>query len=578
MRRYEDPQKTSENRLPTRAYYLPKGKAKVIDLNGKWDFAFFENGDIEGEIKNWQSITVPSCWQFEGYENPNYSNVNYPFPVDMPYVPDINPMGLYKRTFNLEHENNDLYLVLEGVSSMAEVTLNGKEVGFTQGSHLFAEFDLTPYANKGENTLEIRVRKWCCGSYLEDQDQFRNNGIFRDVYLLSRPKGHLFDIEIKAQDEKIICRANGTFKASVLSGETEICQKQGSAEVVLDVKSPKLWTAETPNLYTVVIESSGEIITQEVGFRRVEISKKNELLVNGKPVKLKGVNHHDTDAKKGWTMSRQDIKRDLLLMKKLNINTVRTSHYPPSPYFLELCDRLGFYVILETDIETHGFAHRTVENGGYVLDSEEWPCGNKAFKKEFTERMQRAYERDKNHPSVIIWSTSNESSFGENQRKMISWLRARDKTALVHCEDASRMGQLDQTDIYSRMYLSVANLCAAAENRDINQPIFLCEYAHAMGNGPGGMADYVNAFYSYDNIIGGCIWEWADHTVMVDGIQKYGGDFKGELINDKNFCCDGMVFADRSLKAGSLEVAAAYAPLTIKWDNSKLKVLLSIFS
>lgn len=574
MRRYENPRRTHENRLPTRSWYLPRGAAKCIPLNGEWDFAFFENGDAEGEPR-WGRITVPSCWQLQGYEHPNYSNVNYPFPVDMPLVPDLNPMGLYRRVFAWEDAENDLTLVLEGASSEAEVTLNGREVGFTQGSHLFAEFDLTPFARRGENTLEIRVRKWCCGSYLEDQDQFRYNGLFRDVYLLSRPKGHLFDLEIRAEGERILCRADGAFTARVYDGETLLDEASGSGEAALSVPSPRLWTAETPNLYTVTVEAAGEIITQKVGFRTVEIAPDLALLVNGAPVKLRGVNHHDTHPEKGWTMSREDIERDLRLMKRLHINAIRTSHYPPCPYLLELCDELGFYVILETDIETHGFVRRFANVdylSDYQLDSPEWPCGNPDWEAEFVDRMRRAYERDKNHPSIVMWSVGNECSFGENHRQMIRYLKSRDPRALIHSENASRFGLMNETDVYSRMYPSAAEILEWAKDPEMTQPVFLCEYAHAMGNGPGGIADYVDAFYSSPKLVGGCIWEWADHVVLENGVQKYGGDFPGEKVQDGNFCCDGMVFSDRSLKPGSLEIRAAYAPVAIRWENGRLAV------
>lgn len=574
MRIYEDPQKTSENRLKSRSWYIPDSGCKQIMLNGEWRFAFFENGDRAGNIEEWETIEVPSCWQLKGYENPNYTNINYPFPCDPPYVPDINPAGVYERSFQIEDGSLETYFVFEGVSSEAELYINGKYVGRTQGSRLMAEFDITEFVSSGTNTARVYVRKWCCGSYLEDQDAFRFNGIFRDVYVLSRPHGHIFDIDIKTQGNTVLCLADAEFSAELYDGDALLERRDSvGCKAEFTVNEPLLWTAETPKLYTVKLYAAGEIITRKVGFRTIEISSDYELLINGTPVKLKGVNHHDTGPYNGWTMSKEDYVRDLKLMKELNINTVRTSHYPPSPKFLDYCDEMGFYVILECDIETHGFVRRYA-NIGYDFDPQngEWPCAEEIWKKEFLDRIERTYERDKIHTSVIMWSTGNESAYGANQAAQIDWLKSRDKVRLAHCEDASRAGSQEKTDVFSMMYPSVETIENWANDDSIKQPVFMCEYAHAMGNGPGGMWDYWNAIYENKKLIGGCIWEWADHTVMVDGVAKYGGDFEGELTHDGNFCCDGMVFADRSLKSGSYEVKAAYAPFRIKWENGILKL------
>ena len=574
MRIYENPKSTSENRLNARSWYIPEGSCKQIMLNGEWRFAFFENGDRAGNIEEWETIEVPSCWQLKGYENPNYTNINYPFPCDPPYVPDINPTGVYERSFQIEDGSLETYFVFEGVSSEAELYINGKYVGRTQGSRLTAEFDITEFVSSGTNTVRVYVRKWCCGSYLEDQDAFRYNGIFRDVYVLSRPHGHIFDIDIKTEENDIICTADAEFSAELYDGDALLERRDSvGGKAVFTVNEPSLWTAETPYLYTVKLYAAGEIITRKIGFRTIKISSDYELLINGTPVKLKGVNHHDTDPYKGWTMSEEDYVRDLKLMKELNINTVRTSHYPPAPKFLDYCDEMGFYVILECDIETHGFVRRYA-NIGYKFDTEnsDWPCVEEMWKKEFLDRIERTYERDKIHTSVIMWSTGNESAYGVNQAAQIDWLKSRDKVRLAHCEDASRAGSQEKTDVFSMMYPSVDTIEKWAKDDNIRQPVFMCEYAHAMGNGPGGMWDYWNAIYENKKLIGGCIWEWADHTVMVDGVAKYGGDFDGELTHDGNFCCDGMVFADRSLKSGSYEVKNAYAPFRIKWENGVLKL------
>lgn len=574
MRRYENPQKTSENRLPQRSYYIPEGEAKYQSLNGEWRFAYFENGDAAGEITEWDNIPVPSCWQLHGYDAPLYSNINYPYPVDPPFVPDINPLGVYERSFELEDGSLDTYVVFEGVSSVAELYINGKYVGFTEGSRLQAEFDISEYVSSGTNKIRVYVRKWCCGSYLEDQDAFRYSGIFRDIYVLSRPKGHITDIDIRTEGDNIVCRADKPCRVEFYDGEELLgTSKLVDGKTEFAISGHKEWTAETPYLYTVKFYAAGEVITRRIGFRTIAVSPEKELLINSVPVKLKGVNHHDTDPVKGWTMSDEDMLRDLRLMKELNINTIRTSHYPPHPKFLDWCDEMGFYVILETDIETHGFVRRNANvSYGYDVEDNIWPCANPEWQKEFVERMTRAYERDKIHTSIIMWSTGNESGYGENQNAMIRWLKERDKERLIHCEDASRANKNDYTDIYSRMYPSVDELRQFVADENIDIPVFMCEYAHAMGNGPGSIWDYWEAIYSEKKLIGGCVWEWADHTVLVDGVQKYGGDFGEKFAGDKNFCCDGMVFSDRSFKAGTMEIKNTYAPFRIFWENGALKL------
>ena len=544
-------------------------------LNGQWRFAYFScDIDVPQTITQWDQIPVPSCWQLHGYENPNYTNINYPYPCDPPYVPDGNPCGVYERDFELKSLWGRVYYVLEGVSSCAFVYVNGKYVGFTQGSHLQAEFDITEYAVQGTNTLRVKVLKWCCGSYLEDQDFFRFNGIFRDTYVLQRPEGHMTDIQITTKDSTICIRADQQADVTVFDREGVcIASVAAQTDAVIEIPDAIRWNAEKPYLYTVKLEHNGEVITQKIGFRTVEVSDQCELLINGVPVKLHGVNHHDTDPRNGWCQTNAQLCRDLELMKKLNINCVRTSHYPPTPAFLEMCDEMGFYVILETDIETHGFLRRYA-NVSYRFDveSEDWPGTNPAWKKEHLERMERAVNRDKNHCSIIMWSTGNESGHGPNHEAMIDWLHGLGDGRLVHCEDASRKGDHSRADVISNMYHHPDKLRSMAEDPEIRRPIMLCEYAHAMGNGPGDVWDYNEVFNQYPNIIGGCVWEWADHTVVVDGVQRYGGDFEGELTHDENFCCDGMVFSDRSLKAGSYEVKAAYQPMHTELCGNLLRV------
>ncbi len=555
-------------------------------LNGEWNFKYFEYDDeYEKNITTWDKISVPSCWQLYGYDNPNYTNVNYPYPVDPPYVPDENPMGVYEREFEIKDTSKKTYIVFEGVSSNIELYINEKYVGYSQGSHLQSEFDISDFVNNGTNVIRVLVRKWCCSSYLEDQDFFRFNGIFRDVYILSRPVGHIKDIKVKTNGNIVNIDFEGKAEVSLL-GET----KNAENSVSFEVENPKLWNAEKPYLYTLTFKYEEEIIEMKFGFKTVEISEKSELLMNGVAVKLKGVNHHDTDAFKGWYQTDEDMRNDLLAMKKLNINTVRTSHYPPPPKFMDMCDEMGFYVVLETDLETHGFC---IRNTGYTYDEKdnsEWICNQKEWEEAYVERMARTYERDKNSVSVIMWSTGNESGHGLNHMKMIEYLRKQDEKLLVHCEDASRQGYESNADVYSIMYPAIylqpdwensktkviysdtRSLEGYDKNNKCTLPYFMCEYAHAMGNGPGSVKDYWDYVYEHPHMIGGCVWEWADHTVIKDGVPLYGGDFD-EKTHDHNFCCDGMVFYDRSFKAGSYEIKACYQGLETSLDSYKLKFI-----
>ncbi len=576
MRVYENIFKTSENRLPQRCYYIPTGVSEYNLLNGEWNFKYYSRDiDVPDVIDNWDKITVPSCWQCEGFENPNYTNVNYPYPVDPPYVPDENPCGVYSRSFEVSKLWGKVYFVFEGVASCAFLYINNKYVGFTQGNHLQSEFDITEFVKTGTNTVTVKVLKWCVGSYLEDQDFFRMNGIFRDVYILQRPCEHIVDIPVFAKNGKITVCAGKTATITLYDTNGEKLSSQETDCAEFSINNPIYWNAEKPLLYTVTIERNGEVITQRTAFRDISISDKYEILINGVPVKLYGVNHHDTHPTKGWYQDDEHLRRDLVLMKELNINCIRTSHYPPTPKFLDMCDELGFYVVLETDIEQHGLQNRdpNFNNCTYDVDSNDWPCVKPEWKQEHVERMQRAVYRDRNHVSIIMWSTGNESGHGPNHKAMIDWVRSLNDGRLVHCEDASRKGDIDYADVFSRMYRSYSQLDEHINDANIKMPIFLCEYAHAMGNGPGDIWEYTEKFDNHPKLAGGCIWEWADHTVLdEDGVQLYGGDFEGELCHDDNFCCDGMVFSDRSFKAGTLEIKAAYQPMRTAYKDGILKI------
>lgn len=585
MRKYEDLTRLSENRLPQRSYYIPEGGAEYQLLNGMWRFQYTENGDRATEPDTWDEIPVPSCWQMHGYDFPNYTNINYPYPCDAPYVPMINPLGRYECDFYLTDQNECHYLVLEGVSSNAEVYVNGRYVGYTQGSHLQAEFDITDFVDvNAQNTLRVDVRKWCSGSYIESQDQFRMNGIFRDVYILSRPLGHLRDFEIYTEQNRVTVIVDTPSDIKFFDGDKLLFESDVQEKIEFSVENPVYWNAEKPYLYDMVITAAGETVKQSIGFRDVSISDEGVLLLNGTPILLKGMNHHDSTPKGGWCMTDEEILKDLKLMKQMHINCIRTSHYPPSPRFLEYCDRMGFYVMLETDLENHGFVRRIASAPDYDVESMDWPTNRPEWHNAFVERMARAVERDKNHTSILFWSTGNESGFGPNHAAMVEWARKRDPRRFVHCEDAFRLSSPEltknprrlafeaHTDIASRMYLSNPALREYALDDTKKKPMFLCEYAAAIGNGPGDIFEYMETFYKYPKLCGGCVWEWVDLCILSDGVQKYGGDFEGEITHDGQFCCDGILFSDRSFRGGTYEMIAAYAPYRFKIDGEKIVV------
>ena len=586
MRRYEDLAKIAENRLPQRAYYIPENEGAYMLLNGDWDFEYYER-DYDKTPSKTGVIDVPSCWQCRGYDKPCYSNVAYVFPIDPPYVPQDNPMGVYTREFTIEDTAKRHYVVFEGVATCVELYINGEYVGYSQGSRLQAEFDITDFVKQGTNSIKAKVYKWCSGSYLEDQDCFRNNGIFRDVYILSRPEGHIKDISITTDANVIKIQFEGKSKITLLNPENEIISTTDAEDYAeFTVENPIEWNAEKPALYELVFENNGEIIRQSVGFVIYAINERSAFTVNGVEVKLKGINHHDTHPQNGYTMTDEDILNDLKLMKQLNINCIRTSHYPPTPKFLEYCNRLGFYVMVETDIEIHGFTMRYSKTGPYdSYNNPEWIGNLPEWKESYLERMERTYNRDKNNPCVFSWSTGNESGHCENNYEMIKWLNKTDAKRLVHCEDASRQGYgwwnpkvaefYDRPDMYSMMYSPYDLFEEYAKNDERKKPYFLCEYSHAMGNGPGDVGDYWDIIYKYPKLIGGCIWEWADHTFVENGVPKYGGDF-GELTHDGNFCADGLVTHDRKFKAGSLNTKYVYQPVRFELDKDKV-IITNLF-
>ena len=591
--KYDDFSLVSENRERPRAYYIPfsdKTNAVTmknydsdafVSLNGKWNFSYAECPlDIPDDISKIQytdSIAVPSCLECCGYGQIHYTNINYPFQYDPPYTYKMNPVGVYNRTFYHAASDKKTYSVFEGVSSYFELYINGKYVGMSRGSHMQAEFDITSFLSDGMNDVTAAVYTWNAESYLEDQDFFRFHGIFRDVYLLDRPKNHIRDIYIKPDVcgkiafEFDFVGAEQPCSVSVMSydGKVIAC-KEILASGEIDIGSPCLWSAEKPNLYGVLISCCGEYIYKRIGFREITTSPKGELLINGVSVKLKGVNRHDSNPKTGYCTTEEDMERDIILMKQNNINCIRTSHYPNHPHFLELCDEYGMYVMDECDQETHG-----VENA-YGLCSTSaigQMAGNPEVLPSYMDRMERMVERDKNAPCIISWSLGNEGQFGSNHVKMSEWTKKRDNTRLIHYERTAYPNKAygaDQikidpcVDIISRMYTSLDNLDIQGNMTDDPRPYFLAEYCHAMGVGPGGVKDYWDIICKYPRLIGGCVWEWCDHAVekkLENGKigYIYGGD-SGEFPHDGNFCCDGLVFPDRTPSTGLMEYKKVIEP------------------
>ncbi len=598
------------NRLPPRADLLPypdeesarkgtRGASPFFQLlNGTWKFDYqdapalidedFPRPDFDDS--DWDDLDVPSCWQMRGYGYPHYTNVVYPFPVDPPRVPTENPTGCYRRVFMLPSNWRGRRIVLSfrGVDSAFYVWVNGKQVGFSKGSRLPAEFDVTDVVRRGENVLAVQVMQWSDGSYLEDQDMWWLSGIFRDVYLVALPPVNVFDLfvrtELDGKYENAQLRVDATvpnFSSVAAKAHSLACTLLApDGQAVLDqplssrfdvepgqattvnlstaVTKPLLWTAETPHLYTLLLtlrdqnEKVVEVKRLRIGFRKVEI-KDGTIRVNGRHVIFRGVNRHDTHPDKGRAVSYEDMLQDVLLMKQHNINAVRTSHYPNDPRFYDLCDEYGLYMIAETDVETHGF--------GYEDNISMWPEWEPAF----LDRMQRMVEAYKNHASIVIWSLGNEAGFGCNIEAMAAWTRQRDTTRLIHYE---RDQQDTVVDVVSRMYATPDHCVELAAKYDHKRPVILCEYAHAMGNGPGVFKEYWDVFNTNPHVQGGFVWEWADHGIRMveeDGTEwfAYGGDF-GDEPNDSNFVCDGLVLPDRTPSPGLLEYKAHIQPVHVE--------------
>ena len=586
-----------------RSYYVPFGTAKDIFvseredsdrfglLNGQWGFNYYKSIDRVPDtainpqlpVDRGNMISVPSVWQTNGYDQVMYTNVDYPFPADPPYIPRDNPCGVYSRDFSVPSawDGFNKYIVFEGVDSCFYLYINGKFIGYSQVSHCTSEFDITSALKEGANRITVIVLKWCEGSYLEDQDKFRYSGIFRDVYLLGRPKGHLRDYEIRTEIAEDYRTAKMSFTLDAVNPEDAIItvtdpdghdvgvvrpDTEGHAELIID--NPVLWNAETPDLYNVLIDCADEYIGEKIGIRSVKIE--NGLFkFNGRVIKMKGVNRHDSDPYTGYVTDMEHMLRDLRIMKQHNINAIRTSHYPNDPRFTQLCDKYGFYVISEADIESHGTCGF---DWCYMASRPEW-------QESVLDRVERMVERDKNRQCIVMWSMGNESGYGENIEKAIDWTHERDSTRYVHYEglpnydvvsDPHDLKLVSKSDVYSRMYAS-AEYCKqyCEDEKSAVRPLMLCEYCHAMGNGPGDLKDYWDVIYSHPNFLGAFVWEWCDHAFYAgdaeNGMPKflYGGD-SGEKPNSGNFCVDGLVYPDRRPHQGLKELKYVIQPARVE--------------
>ena len=613
-RHYEDLKIMHENTMPSRAYYMPAShdmgplvedrfsSDRVICMNGTWEFQYFNSiYDLQEKFyeqgydcSRFTQVEVPGMWQNYGYDSHQYTNVRYPIPLDPPYVPQENPCGAYVRKFYYEipEEAPRAYLNFEGVDSCFYVWVNGKYVGYSQVSHATSEFDVTEVLKNGENTLAVLVLKWCDGTYLEDQDKFRMSGIFRDVYFVNRPENVVYDYftTTEIQEEQAVITVQASYQGKAVPTKLTLYDaehKEIASQVFQEnigtvythkaailVKEPNLWNPEQPYLYTLVLETEGEVITDRIGLREICV-KDAVLYVNGTAIKFKGVNRHDSDPVTGFVIGLEQMKKDLQMMKESNFNAVRSSHYPNVPYFYQLCDEYGFFVIAEADNESHGTQSQYLKDSNWENVSRKWNeriSDNPEFIPATLDRTQLCVHREKNRPCIIIWSMGNECGYGCTFEEALKWTKGFDPTRLT-CYESSfyrsdrRKYDYSNIDIFSRMYPSLEEIQEYVDKKP-DKPFLLIEYCHAMGNGPGDLEDYFQMIYQYDVLCGGFVWEWCDHAVYqgqaANGKEKYlyGGDF-GEEVHDGNFCMDGLVYPDRTPHTGLLEYQNVYRPARV---------------
>ena len=606
-RYYENLSVLHENTMPARAYYIPASKRmdnlvehreesdRMQLLNGTWKFQYFNSiYDIQDsffekdyDTEHFDGIQVPSVWQMAGYDMHQYTNIRYPFPFDPPYVPQDIPCGAYVHTFDYSRDEkaSRAFLNFEGVDSCFYVWINGSYVGYSQVSHMTSEFDITDVLQDGTNTVAVLVMKWCDGSYLEDQDKFRMSGIFRDVYILKRPEQAISDYHIKTKIEDMIAKVEldmkfyfpVNVKISIEDRNGAVVAVGSIAEegaAVLEIASPELWNTENPYLYKLILETENEVIVDHIALRKIEI-KDQVIYLNGQKIKFRGVNRHDSDPVTGFTISREQIITDLTLMKQHNFNAIRSSHYPNVPFFYEMCDKYGFMVIDEADIEAHGpFMLYRKEDTDYNRFKRwnEKIADDPVWEEAIVDRVKLMVERDKNRFCIVMWSMGNESAYGCNFEKALEWTKKFDPDRITQYESA-RYRNYDKTydysnlDVYSRMYPALSEIQEYLD-KDGSKPFLLVEYCHSMGNGPGDFEDYFQMIQNNDKMCGGFVWEWCDHAIAHGtaengkAIYAYGGDH-GEEIHDGNFCMDGLVYPDRTVHTGLLEYKNVYRPARV---------------
>lgn len=608
-RHFENLEVLHENVLDGRAYYIPTSLNQEYDfenrelsdriqmLNGNWKFRYYDSWyDVDETFfsdvtcyDNFDEIPVPSVWQMQGFDYHQYTNVRFPIPFDPPFVPQDNPCGAYVCTFEYSKEVDSprTYLNFEGVDSCYYVWLNGKYIGYSQISHMTSEFDVTDYIQEGSNVLGVLVLKWCDGTYLEDQDKFRMSGIFRDVYLMKRPEQCIWDYKISTSVKEEMAQV--AIDIDDLGMNTKVAIKlldaddnlvfQGE-ERLISIPNPHLWNTENPYLYKVILETEHERIIDYVGLRTIEI-KDNVLYINGVNVKFRGVNRHDSDPRTGFAISKEQLMKDLRLMKQHNINAIRTSHYPNAPYFYQLCDKYGFMVIDEADIEVHGLVDIFYKEDDVQHRFDCWNeriADNPQWEKAICDRVERMIRRDKNRPSIVIWSMGNESAYGCNFEKALEKTKELDASRVTQYESSiytkkEKEYDFSNLDLYSRMYPSIPEIEEYIEKGG-EKPYLLMEYCHSMGNGPGDLEDYFACFHRNDQMCGGFVWEWCDHAIY-KGIAEngkemywYGGDH-GEEIHDGNFCMDGLVYPDRTPHTGLLEYKNINRPMRVTAYDSE---------
>ena len=606
-RYYENLSVLHENTMPARAYYIPASRRmdnlvehreesdRMQLLNGTWKFQYFNSiYDIKDsffeknyDTENFDEIQVPSVWQMAGYDTHQYTNIRYPFPFDPPYVPQDIPCGAYVHTFEYSRDEKapKSFLNFEGVDSCFYVWINGSYIGYSQVSHMTSEFDVTDVLQDGTNTVAVLVMKWCDGSYLEDQDKFRMSGIFRDVYILKSPKQAISDYHIKTRIEDMLAKVEIEMKFySPLNVKISIEDRNGAVvalgsiaeegTAVLEIASPELWNTENPYLYKLILETENEVIVDHIALRKIEI-KDQVIYLNGQKIKFRGVNRHDSDPVTGFTINPEQITTDLTLMKQHNFNAIRSSHYPNAPFFYEMCDKYGFMVIDEADIEAHGpFMIYRKEDTDYNRFKRwnEKIADDPVWEEAIVDRVKLMVERDKNRFCIVMWSMGNESAYGCNFEKALEWTKNFDPDRITQYESA-RYRNYDETydysnlDVYSRMYPAFSEIQEYLD-KDGSKPFLLVEYCHSMGNGPGDFEDYFQMIQDNDKMCGGFVWEWCDHAIAhgtaENGktIYAYGGDH-GEEIHDGNFCMDGLVYPDRTVHTGLLEYKNVYRPARV---------------